>query len=267
MATMPSRYWADMTTEDVAALDKGRLVVVVPVGATEQHGPHLPLSTDCDIAEALLTAAFARLPDSAPVCRLPLLPFGLSPEHQSFPGTITLTAETLTDLLVETGESLATAGVRKIAFLNSHGGQPQILDLAAQQLREHFEILAFTLNGYRYWRAGEFFPEAEAVHGIHGGAAETSILLHAAPEKVRFDKAAKFESLSERMAGEFTHLRPFGRTVGFAWQAEDLNPSGAVGDPTLATAEAGAALVEQASQTLAEILLEIVDLSPDILVG
>jgi creatinine amidohydrolase len=259
------RRWDHFTTEEIAVLDKERLVVVVPVAATEQHGPHLPLSTDSDIAEILLDAGLAKLAEDAPVYRLPLLPFGLSPEHAAFPGTISLAAETLTDMLVEIGESLAAAGVRKIAFFNTHGGQPQILDLAAQQLREHFEVLAFTLNGYRYWRAGEHFPEAEAAHGIHGGAAETSILMHAMPEKVRIGKLTRFESLSERMAAEFTHLRPFGRIVGFGWQAEDLNPAGAVGDPTLATAEAGGALIDQAARTLSEILSEIVELSPDIL--
>jgi creatinine amidohydrolase len=152
---------------------------------------------------------------------------------------------------------VARAGVRKLVLFNSHGGQPQLLDVVASGLRARHAMLAVAVNSYRLIDAAAMFPPAELQHGIHAGAIETSIMLHLAPDLVRRDQAAPAPSLSETMARDFRHLSPLGRIAPFAWQTQDLNPTGVCGDPTLADAEKGRQLVEQAATKLLEILQEI----------
>ncbi len=264
--TSHSRYWAAYTTKELAAMDAGRLIAVLPVSAVEQHGPHLPLSVDADICAALVERLVERLPVKLPALILPAVPIGVSPEHADFAGTLSLSAETMLKVLAEIGASVAAAGVRKLVLLNTHGGNPQVLDLAAQALRRTHKMLAFPLNAYRYWRAEDQFGVHETAHGIHGGAVETSVMMAIAPDAVRADEVRTFPSRSEEMAGDYAHLRPFGRIASFGWQTQDLNPDGAVGDATLATAEHGERLLDAAVGVLVEVLAEIDDLSPDVLV-
>jgi creatinine amidohydrolase len=260
-----ARYWIDLTTAEFHELDRARTVALLPVGATEQHGPHLPLSVDSRIAAALVKRVADALPPEFPLSILPMLHFGVSPEHADFPGTLSLSAETMLAVLMDVGRSVAAAGIRKLAILNSHGGQPQLLDIAAQKLRRECRLLVFPLNGYRYWSVERHFGAEEAAHGIHGGAAETSIMLAVAEDAVRRGKLADFRSLAAEMAKRFKHLRPYGRIASFGWQAQDLNPAGAVGDATRADAAKGEALLAEAAATLTEILREIDALSPDVL--
>jgi creatinine amidohydrolase len=255
--TQPRRTWQDMTTVEIAALDAARVIAVLPVAAIEQHGPHLPLSVDATINRGVLERALALMPADLPVSVLPALPIGKSDEHGAFPGTLSLSAETLIRLWSEIGDSVARAGVRKLVLLNTHGGQPQILDVVASGLRARHQMLAVAVNAYRLYDAGAMFPADELKHGIHGGAIETSIMLHLAPDQVRRAQAAPALSLSAEMAQGFRYLSPIGRLAPFAWQTQDLNPTGVCGDPTLADAGHGKILVEQAATALVEILQEI----------
>ncbi len=263
----PSRYWADHTTEEFADFDPAATVVLLPVSATEQHGPHLPVSVDRDICDALVERLVARLPAEAPLLVLPALPVGVSIEHGDFPGTLSLSAETMIAVLMELAGGVAAAGFRKLALLNSHGGNPAVLDIVAHKLRRKHELLVFPLNGYRYWRAESHFGAHEAAHGIHGGAAETAIVQAIRPGAVRQDKVQRFASRSEEMARAYAHLRPFGRTAGFGWQAQDLNPAGAVGDATLADPETGARLLDEAAEVLVQVVTEIGSLPLDAIGG
>ena len=265
--THRSRHWADLTTAEFAACDPARTVVLLPVSATEQHGPHLPVSVDRDICAALVERLVARLPAEVPLLVLPELPVGVSIEHGDFPGTLSLSAETMMAVLMELAGGVAAAGFRKLVLLNSHGGNPAVLDLVAHKLRRKHEMLVFPLNAYRYWQAGRHFGAHEAAHGIHGGAAETSIMQAIRPEAVRTEKLQRFASRSEEMARTWTHLRPFGRTAGFGWQAQDLNPAGAVGDATLADPAIGVRLLDEATEMLVGIVTEIGRLPPDTVGG
>lgn len=266
--TMPNaRYWIDLTTAEFGELDRMRMIALLPVGATEQHGPHLPLSVDSRIAAALVKRVADALPADFPLSVLPMLHFGVSPEHADFPGTLSLSAETMLALLMDVGRSVATAGIKKLAILNSHGGQPQILDIAAQKLRRECRLLVFPLNGYRYWNVEKHFGAEEAALGVHGGAAETSIMLAIAEDAVRRGKLADFRSLAADMAKRFRHLRPYGRIASFGWQAQDLNPAGAVGNAARAEAAKGEALLAEAAATLGEILREIDALGIEVLKG
>jgi creatinine amidohydrolase len=258
------RRWGDLKTTDFEELDPERTIAILPAAATEQHGPHLPLSTDADIARGILAAAGERLGKDVAVLELPMIAVGVSPEHADFPGTLWLGAETMLRILTETGAGVAAAGLRKLVLFNTHGGQPQLLDLAAQALRREEDLLAVAVNGYRLWRADELFPAAEVRHGIHAGAVETSIMLHLRPDAVRRDAVAAFDSLSAELEHDFRRLTPFGR-IGFGWQVQDLNRHGACGDATLATEEAGRTLIAQAGEALAELLDEIARLPLSVL--
>src|SRR5688572_15357838 len=247
-----SRYWIDLTTTDFAGLERERLIALLPVGATEQHGPHLPLSVDSRIAAALVKRTIDLLPEGFPVSVLPMMHYGVSPEHADYPGTIAFSAETQIAVLMDIGRGVFAAGLRKFALLNTHGGQPQILDIAAQKLRRETGMLVVALNAYRYWQAHKHFPAEEAAYGIHAGATETSIMLALAPETVRREAFAPFHSLAADMEGRFKHLRPGSRIAPFAWQAQDLHRAGAVGDPRLADAEKGEAMLQEAAGVVAD---------------
>lgn len=257
------RYWADMTTTEFAALEPERCLAILPVAATEQHGPHLAVATDIVVNDALLGAALARLPEAGEAVVLPLQPVGVSPEHGDFSGTLSLSHETLIRVLIEIARGVAVAGLRKIVLFNSHGGQSHIMDIAAQKIRRKHRLLAFPVNAYRFWDTAEAFGAAEAAHGIHAGAAETSIMLSAAPGRVRREAIAAHPSLSQQMEEHYRRLRPYGRMGAFAWQMQDLSASGAVGDATLATAEAGSALIDQAGAAIAELFADMIALPSD----
>jgi creatinine amidohydrolase len=141
MAKPPAKLWQEMTTTDFAVLDRERVVAVLPVGAIEQHVPHLPVAVDACINQGIIDEVLRRLPADLHATFLPLMPIGKSNEHQAFPGTLTLSAEALTRLWTEIGESVARAGIRRLVIANSHGGQPQIMDIVARDLRVRLGML------------------------------------------------------------------------------------------------------------------------------
>jgi creatinine amidohydrolase len=245
-----------MTTKEFAALDGERVIAVLPVGSIEQHGPHLPVGVDSSINEAILGRALELIPATLPVTVLPMTYVGKSDEHLAFPGTLTLSAETLIRVWTEIGESVGRAGIRKLVIFNSHGGQPQLVDIVARDLRIRRRMLVVAASTYRLGRPPGLFAEAELRHGIHGGAVETSIMLHVRPDLVHMDEAKNFTSLGERMEAEFELLTPEG-AIGFGWQSQDLNPDGACGNALDADAERGLRVVEHAAGRLAALLNEI----------
>ncbi len=243
MAPLPRRFWAEMTTRDFAAGDTARWIAVLPVGAIEQHGPHLPVFTDSCIAEGMVRAALELLPAELPVTFLPLQPVGKSNEHISSPGTLTLGWDTLTRVLIELGDSVFRAGVRKLILVNSHGGNVPVLDVVARELRVARDMLCVATAWSRFGLPAGLFPPEEALYGIHGGDVETSIMLHFRPDLVRMDEARNFRSAQESFAAEFAHLRAHGPSQ-FGWKAQDLNPLGALGNAAGATVARGRQVVD-----------------------
>jgi len=245
-----------MTTRDFADPEAARWIAVLPVAAIEQHGPHLPLAVDAVINQGVLARALELVPAALPVTVLPAQVVGKSNEHGAFPGTLTLSAETVIRLWTEIGESVARAGVRKLVIFNSHGGQPAIVDIVATDLRVRLGMLAVIANYYALARPEDMFGADELRFGIHGGAVETSMMLHLRPDMVRRDELRGFPSLAQRLAQEFKVLGPAGR-VGFAWQTQDLGPTGALGDAAAADPERGRALVELYAGRFATLLEEV----------
>jgi creatinine amidohydrolase len=226
------------------------------VAAIEQHGPHLPVEVDARINEGVLRRALELMPDDLPVTVLPAMPVGKSNEHTAFPGTLSLSAETLIRLWTEIGDSVARAKIRKLVLFNSHGGQPQVADIVARDLRVRHGMFVVTANCYALGKPPGMFPEDELKHGIHGGTVETSMMLHLRRDLVKMDKARNFVPLSATMEREYEILAPEGK-VGFGWQTQDLNPHGACGNAAAADAERGAQLVDHYARRLIQLLREI----------
>jgi creatinine amidohydrolase len=245
-----------MTSADFSALDVERTVAILPIGAIEQHGPHLPVVVDACINAMLLDRVLDAAPPELGITALPLQAVGKSNEHLAFPGTLTLTAETLTRVCIELGESVGRAGVRKFVLLNSHGGQPQIMDIVARELRVRHGMFVVNVAWQAVTGASDLFSADELRYGIHGGEVETSLMLHLRPDLVRMELAGNFVGLMHTMGDDYRWLTPEGR-IGFGWQSQDLHPSGASGNASAATAEKGRILAERAVANMIELLAEV----------
>jgi creatinine amidohydrolase len=250
------RSWVEMTTKDFQQTDMSAVIAILPVAAIEQHGPHLPVEVDTAINRGILARAMELLPPDLPVTALPAMPIGKSNEHISYPGTLTLSAETLIRLWTEIGESVARAGVRKLVLFNSHGGQPQIADIVARDLRVRRNMFVVTASTYALGKPGGLFPASELKHGIHGGSVETSIMMHLCPDLVRREELANFRPRSLDMEGDYEILTPEG-SIGFGWETQDLSLPGACGDASDADAERGKLLVEHSAARFVKLLGEI----------
>ncbi len=250
-----ARYWQTLTTVEAARLAERDPVVVLPLAALEQHGPHLPLSTDLDIGIGLLERASEDLPDDFPLWVLPPLALGASREHARFAGTVSLDPALLGALVQAHGEALARAGVRRLVLSNSHGGNRAALDAAALRLRDELGLLVVKANYFLFPRPDDAqLPESEWRHGLHGGAVETAMMLHLRPDLVRMDAARPARSLGEDLERTLRRVDAGGDAAAFAWLAGDLNPSGAAGNAALADADLGARLVAWYGAALAEVI-------------
>lgn len=260
---LKSRFWADLSTRDFAALqrspDVAQAVAVLPVAATEQHGPHLPVSVDTTLVNGVVEASLPHLGADLPVLFLPTQQVGKSNEHLRFPGTLTLSVETLIRVWMELGECVARAGVKKLVLFNSHGGQVSVMDIVARDLRSKFDLIVFSTNWYTLPLGdavnGLFSPE-EHRFGIHAGDMETSMMLALRPQYVDMAQARDFKSSSQDRAARYPILGN-GTSAKLGWQVQDYNPMGAAGNATLATADKGRAVVEAAGLQLARLLQEV----------
>jgi creatinine amidohydrolase len=256
MTTLPKRDWTEMTWQDFAGADCARWIAVLPLAAVEQHGPHLPLGVDAFLAEAYLARARKIIPPELPVTFLPLQAVGQSQEHLRYPGTLTLSAQTVIRAWTEIGESVARAGLRKLVLMTSHGGNLPAMDLVARDLRSRLDMLVVCCGWHRFGYPQGLFTEEERRHGIHAGAIETSLMLAAHPHTVRKDKIANAEPVTVALAEEFRWLNAY-RPAGFGWMTQDLHPSGAVGDARAATAEKGEAALDHGADAFLTLLEEV----------
>jgi creatinine amidohydrolase len=256
MMMKPPLDWSDTLKLKVDKAAASRWIAVLPLAATEQHGPHLPFETDVLIGEAYLARVRETLPKDIPVTFLPIERVGISTEHIAYPGTQTLATDIALKKWMALGDEIAQMGVRKLVIVTSHGGNSAAMALIAQDLRAKHEMLAVTTSWSRFGVPDGSFPAEEVRYGIHGGAIETSIMLAAYPQLVKHDQIANFESAEIQMTKEFRWLSA-GRPAPFAWAAQDLNPQGALGDATLATAEKGKALIEHGARAFIELLTDV----------
>jgi creatinine amidohydrolase len=254
----PDRFLPYLTWQDIQSLpDKQNIVIVQPLGAIEQHGLHLPLIVDAAIVTGVIGKALQALKPEIPAYALPTLTYGKSNEHWHFPGTITLTATTLLQTLMEVGESLYRAGFRKLVFLNGHGGQPQVVDIAARDLRQRFSD--FQVFPHFVWNAlppSAFSPwlsPQELQEGIHAGDAETSLMLALLPDQVKLDRAvAEYPpALTAYPALSWEGACPI------AWMTCDLSKTGTIGNPSTASVDKGQQMLEALATAWAQIIEQL----------
>ena len=258
-----SRHWAHISTREFAEAQASGLaaqtVAVLPVGAVEQHGPHLPVSVDATLLQGIVDAALPQLPADVPVLVLPAQNVGLSTEHLNFPGTLSLPPKLIIDLWTAMGQAVARAGIQKLLMFNTHGGQVAVMDIVARELRIAHGMLVYSSSWGNLPLPSEvtgLFSAEEHRFGIHGGEIETSMMLHLAPALVKMELAGCFHSTSQDRAQHFAILGN-GKSAKMGWAIEDYNACGAVGNAADATAAKGQAVVEAAGQQLALLLQEI----------
>jgi creatinine amidohydrolase len=211
------------------------------------------LNTDALVAEAVAAAVAGDRPDLG-LAVLPVLSYALSSEHLWAPGTISLSPATLLSVLDDLGASLARTGFGKLVFLNGHGGNSALLRVACREIRVHHGLLTFLAHpSVPADQGGQPAHQGEGGLGVHGGAGETSMVLHLRPDLV--DLAQAERSLPEYLQG-FDHVG-FGKEISFGWTSADVMPSGVIGDPTLAAAAAGKELFERCIEHLGEVFEEV----------
>lgn len=260
---LSSRHWANLSARDFARRkasgEAAQTVAVLPVAAVEQHGPHLPLSVDATLLQGVIDAALPLLPADLPVLFMPPQSVGLSTEHLSYPGTLTLSPATLLALWTELGECVVRAGIRKLLLFNGHGGNVAPMDIVARELRQRCGLLVYSSSWFSLPlpdAVSGLFGPAEHRFGIHGGEIETSMMLHLAPDTVHMEHAGDWRSTSQDRAERYGLLGD-GRSAKLGWAMEDYNPAGAVGNAAVATADKGRAMVQAAAQALAQLLSEL----------
>ncbi len=252
----PHRFFPYLSWPQIEALpDKANTLIIQPIGAIEQHGPHLPLAVDSVIATAVTGRALSQLDQAVHAYALPTLCYGKSNEHVGFPGTITLSVSTLLAVLMELAKSLYLSGFRKLILINGHGGQPQVLEIVARDLREQYSDLMvfphFVWGGPH--QVAAIVGEEEYTQGLHAGDVETSVMLTLLADQVDMSRAVR-ELPAAFGPGSLLSLE--GR-LPVAWVMKDLSRSGVVGDATAATAEKGEAILKSVSAGWVKVFEEI----------
>ena len=240
---MAARKLVELAGSAVASTLTADSVIVIPTGAIEHHGPHLPLVTDALLAEALAEAALDRgVADGLDLWLLPTLTYTKSDEHHWAPGTMWLSYDTLMSTLVDLGRSVAATPARRLVFMNGHGGNSALLQVANRELRRRFGLVTFSMPaGIQTAGTGGAGGADELGQGIHAGHGETSLVLHLRPDLVDLSLAERH--VPEQLA-ELDYIGINGKPVSFGWLSDDFGPTGVIGDPTGATAEAGRAIFD-----------------------
>lgn len=255
-------HWADLTAPEFAALDRGAVVAILPIGAIEQHGPHLAMSVDRDLTLAVLDRTLPLIDPALTVLALPVQAVGKSTEHMAFPGTLSLSADTLLRVLHDLAASVARAGVRRLLLLNGHGGNRAVLELACRDLRAELGLITAHVAWDDLAEAEGIVGPHEAANGLHAGDVETSAMLAAHPAKVRGNRVEDFGSahLDWRKAHPDLGLGRAALRPG--WLMADLNPKGAIGNAAAASAAKGEALLTKAAQNLARAIADFSRFTP-----
>jgi creatinine amidohydrolase len=244
--------WSELASPELRDRIHDRSIAVLVLGAIEQHGPHLPVATDLIIGEGLCEAMSSKLAEDLSVFVLPSLALGASQEHGEFCGTLSLPPDLAARVIEAVGASLASSGIRRLVLLNAHGGNHAVIDSAALTLRREHGLLVVKANYMKLSPPDGLLAVDELREGLHGGQAETAMMLHLAPEQVRQDRFEHFR-MRDGLRGDDGLFGPAGRAA-WAWMAEDLNPKGVVGRAQLATAEDGRRLIDHYAVQLADVV-------------
>lgn len=259
---MAKYRYEELSWPEIRDAAKADPVVVLPVGTTEQHGPHLPLMVDYLTASRIADAAVAdlagRQPDQpAPALVMHPVPYSFNEHHLDFPGTIAIDAHVIIDYLTCIGRSLAHHGFRHLVLFNGHGSNAPFIDIAARLINNQTESIAAALSWWSLLHPEDLSWRESAYPGgfSHACEAETSLLLHLRGDLVDMSKAVKDMDEVQRSEHIYWDLQK-GSSVNFQEFFSRNTSSGIQGDPTVATVEKGRRLAAAATAHLAGFLLE-----------
>ncbi|MBP1848978.1 creatininase family protein [Rhizobium halophytocola] len=253
--TRPARRFED-NDPSLSPEDRRTWIAVLPLGAHEQHGPHLPFETDTLIAAGIVDRLLGALPAALPVTFLPVEPIGYSIEHMDVEGSRSLAFDAAVYRWLTIAGELSRQGVRKLVLLNAHGGNSPLLTIVATEARVQFDMLCVATSWTRFGQPQGFIAPDKKAIDIHGGDIETSVMLALCPERVDMAKAAAFSSRQADFIRDFTHLRAYGPHA-FGWKMRDLNDHGVAGDASAATAEKGEQLLAHAVAGISDLLEDV----------
>lgn len=254
-----NRLLAHLTGPDIAREVTSSSILVQPVGAIEQHGPHLPLITDLAVADAVSTAAVNQAyQEGLDVWLLPPLAYTKSNEHAWSAGTIWMSARTMLSVIEDIGRCVATTPAKKLVFMNGHGGNSALLAMANRELRLEYDLQTFLAHPSLPADQGGHSSAHELGMGIHGGHDETSLMIHLHPELVHMERAVR--AIPEALNNN-AYVR-FGGAIQFGWLSNDFGTDGHIGDPTQANADHGRMLFEGAVAHFVSGLHEIAAFKP-----
>jgi len=231
-------------------------IAVLPLGAYEFHGNHLPFETDALIARAVAERTARMLPDDLDVVFLPTEEIGYSVEHGRHAQTKTLEFDEAIRRWIKIGCECYHQGIAKFVMLNAHGGNSPLMTIVATELRRLFPMLAVATSWTRFALPQGLISEEEKSLDIHGGFLETSVMLVIAPEKIDMERAENFTNKQADYSQKFTHLRAYGRHA-FGWMMEDINEKGAAGNAARANAEAGEKILQSAATGFITLLQDV----------
>ncbi|MCX6519012.1 MAG: creatininase family protein, partial [Actinobacteria bacterium] len=231
-----SRLLGDLSALQLSAELSKDSIVVLPLGAIEQHGPHLPLNTDFVVADAVSRAAVEKFGAETNAWLLPTLPFTKSNEHAWAAGTMWLSATTMMSVIDDIGRCVAATPAKKIMFINGHGGNSALMAMMNRELRLKYGLQTFLAHPHMPADQGGSSAESELGMGVHGGVDETSVMLHLRPDLV--DMTLAVRRVPEGLAKN--EQVKFGGRVAFGWLSNDFFREGHIGDPTGASTELGA---------------------------
>ncbi|QED47041.1 creatininase family protein [Cytobacillus dafuensis] len=248
------RFLPRLTTNQIKELPKEDALVILPIGAVEQHGTHLPVYTDTLLAETVLTETFQYLPEHLNIWLLPALPYSKSNEHAMWSGTISLSFTTLQGIIMDIAKSIKQSGFKRLIIFNTHGGNNDLLKMMMREIRLETGMSVFYIFIGALPIDTALFNDVEIKYGIHGGALETSMVMASRPDWVRT------EYVSKDISEQIVHSKYLKYQQGnFAWTIDDISTNGICGDARDASAEKGRIIYQQHSKLIAEILLEMAE--------
>jgi len=252
------RYWIECTTEELAEMDKSGSLVFVPIGAIEQHGAHLPVGTDSLILGRLLErlAASASFPGHT-VLIGPLIPVGKSNEHADFAGTISFSTRTAMAVLTDYCASIRRHGFDRFIFINSHGGNTDLLNVLSRDLRIELDAEFFVFDWWftTFWNDILAEIQESGDYGVfHACELETSLMLAIRPDLVDMAKAQ--DEYPDPHLMHNRHVSIKGPIIP-GWKTKDVSNKGVIGAPSFASAEKGARFLDYAAAKLGEMLAEV----------
>lgn len=248
------RFLPRLSSTQIQKMPKKDSLIILPIGAVEQHGPHLPVFTDTLLAETVLEEALKYVPSDSNIWVLPPLPYGKSNEHLGRAGTFSLSSTTLQSVILDIGRSLKQNGFRRLLLFNAHGGNSDLLNLIAREVRLETDLMVFRLNVGGLTLEENILNETERLLGIHGGDYETSLIMASYPDWVREDELpVEYPELLQK--SKFLRFQK----SNFAWTIDDVSSSGILGNARTASAEKGRRIYEQHGKEVAEILLEMMN--------